>query len=143
MLHVAAERCLREALLARYPHSSGDYISVATAGAFDLYADLRRLPFRSDWFGLVWASHVLEHIAEVHEAIREIARVLRPGAIAVLDVPLNTTQKTARVTPTARNSCHRWAPGNDWFALYEQAGLRVVKSSAGLAFCCKDGAPSP
>lgn len=40
-----------------------------------------KLPIESDKFDLVYASHVIEHVAwyRVHDALREVYRILRPG----------------------------------------------------------------
>jgi SAM-dependent methyltransferase len=49
--------------------------------------DAREMPFDDGSFDVVVASEVLEHIDEDAAAIREIARVLRPGGIAAITVP--------------------------------------------------------
>jgi SAM-dependent methyltransferase len=43
-------------------------------------ADVRRLPFPSDRVDLVMSAHVLEHLPDPLEGLREMIRVLRPGA---------------------------------------------------------------
>jgi SAM-dependent methyltransferase len=45
------------------------------------------LPFPDESFGLVTALDVVEHIADDAGAVREIARVLDPGGLALLTVP--------------------------------------------------------
>jgi SAM-dependent methyltransferase len=47
------------------------------------------LPFRDDFFHVVWNSGVLEHfnISKRREFIREMVRVLKPGGILVVIVP--------------------------------------------------------
>src|SRR3954464_3885328 len=42
-------------------------------------ADLLALPFPDDYFDVVMASEVLEHIPDDERAMAEIARVVRPG----------------------------------------------------------------
>jgi SAM-dependent methyltransferase len=51
-------------------------------------ADILRLPFRASTFDLVWCSDMLNHIANAATALRECARVLRPGGAAVLTLSL-------------------------------------------------------
>ena len=54
----------------------------------DFKVDLTDLPFSDSSYDFVFASHVLEHIQNDHDALAEIKRVLRPGGIAVLPVPI-------------------------------------------------------
>lgn len=53
------------------------------------------LPFRSDAFDLVMMLEVVEHLADIPHILREIARVMKPGAIAILSTPnrLNVTSR--------------------------------------------------
>jgi len=47
------------------------------------------LPFKEDSFDGVVCSHVLEHVPDDSILIKELHRVLRPGGIAVILVPIN------------------------------------------------------
>lgn len=61
--------------------------------ASDVRTDLTALPFRSNTFDVIYCSHVLEHILDDRQAIRELHRVLKPQGWAVLQVPI-TARKT-------------------------------------------------
>ncbi|HEX2240944.1 MAG TPA: class I SAM-dependent methyltransferase [Actinomycetota bacterium] len=50
-------------------------------------ADVLRLPFPEATFDCVIASEILEHIASDGDAIKEIARVLKPGGRVAVTVP--------------------------------------------------------
>jgi SAM-dependent methyltransferase len=60
--------------------------------AADLISDL---PFRSQAFDLVLMLEVIEHLPDIPHSLREIARVLKPGGIAVVTTPnrLNVTSR--------------------------------------------------
>lgn len=47
-------------------------------------------PYESDSFEVVVASHVLEHLYHPENAMKEIYRVLKPGGIAIIGVPMHT-----------------------------------------------------
>jgi SAM-dependent methyltransferase len=49
--------------------------------------DLQRLPFADRTYDMIVCNHVLEHLPDDGIAVREIARVLVDGAIAVITVP--------------------------------------------------------
>lgn len=62
--------------------------------AAPLAADVRRLPFRSGSVDAVFSNSTLDHFqttAELHAALRELARVLQPGGrlVVTLDNPWN------------------------------------------------------
>ena len=50
-------------------------------------ADIRRMPFPDGCFDVVTAMDVVEHIDDDAAAMREIARVLRPGGALLATVP--------------------------------------------------------
>lgn len=49
--------------------------------------DIEAIPWPDRSFDVVIANHVLEHVAREQTALREIARVLKPGGIAILQTP--------------------------------------------------------
>jgi len=53
------------------------------------------LPFRSAGFDLVMMLEVVEHLADIPHILREIARVMKPGGVAILSTPnrLNVTSR--------------------------------------------------
>lgn len=53
-------------------------------------ADILYLPVPDEVYAYAVAIHVLEHIPDDREAMREIWRVLKPGGKAIIMVPINT-----------------------------------------------------
>ena len=120
-LHIAPEPHVSDWLAARFGH----YIS-ADLQRTDVHArlDIQKLPFPNATFDLVVASHVLEYPDDDRTAITELHRVLRPGGIAALPVPLIHTQTQDLPTrnPTTR-VMHE--PGLDYFRRMESAFREV------------------
>jgi SAM-dependent methyltransferase len=50
-------------------------------------ADCRRVPYAADSFDAVYSMGTIEHFDESDVAVREMARVLKPGGRAVVGVP--------------------------------------------------------
>ena len=84
-------------------------------------------------FDVVYCSHVLEHVPDDAQAMRELRRVLKPDGWAVLLVPQRagpTYEDPAIVEPEARRAAFgqsdhvRWY-GDDFINRLEDAGFRV------------------
>jgi SAM-dependent methyltransferase len=61
--------------------------AAAGSGAEAVSGDAKAMPFGDNAFDRVIAAEVLEHVLDDQLAIRELARVLRPGGLAAITVP--------------------------------------------------------
>lgn len=52
--------------------------------------DLLDMPFEHSSFDLVIANHVMEHVSDDQKALMEVARVLKPGGLAILQTPYSS-----------------------------------------------------
>lgn len=88
VLHFAPERRLSRLIAAKKPSL---YITC------DLYpkapeverVDIHAIPYPDKTFDLVIANHVLEHVKDDGQALKEVRRVLRPGGCAILQTPFS------------------------------------------------------
>lgn len=48
------------------------------------------LPFESASFDVVYSSHVLEHVSDEIQTLREMKRVLKPGGVLIIGMPTAT-----------------------------------------------------
>jgi SAM-dependent methyltransferase len=97
----------------------------------DFKVDLTALPFEDACYDLVYASHVLEHIRDDHKALAEVRRVLRPGGLAILPVPITSAQTVEYPEPNPFDDYHFRAPGPDYFERYRAFfGSLEVRSSS-------------
>jgi SAM-dependent methyltransferase len=101
----------------------------------DALACLTRLPLRDASVDLLVCYHVLEHVADDAAAMHEIARVLSPRGIALLQVPIRMgvlTEEDPAAPPEERlrrfgQVDHvRWY-GDDFDARLSAAGLSSVR----------------
>ncbi len=65
------------------------YLSLQHPEASFVVADLTHLPFRSDAVSHIVCSEVLEHIEDDAQAMQEISRVARDGALLAISVPVH------------------------------------------------------
>lgn len=127
-IHFAPEANLVELLRPRFTRYE---LSHFTMPDVDHRADLTDLPFPNASFDFLLASHVLEHIEDDRRALSEIARVLRPGGMAILPVPMSGGETTIEYdAPDPEESGHVRACGDDYFDRYRQFFSKVVVYSS-------------
>lgn len=78
--------------------AAGDNLSITF-----LVADCEHLPFEDNSFDLVVSSHVLEHLPDFDQGLREIMRVTKKRAVVAI--------------PTILNLCSMTQVGRGWFYL--------------------------
>jgi len=121
VLHISPENFLRKIFKKKYK----SYISS------DLYRkdvdhqfDIEEIPYPDNSFDLVFASHVLEYVKNDKKAINEIKRVLRPGGLAFLPVPM-LHDKTIDFKERPPNKRIIRETGVDYFDRYREVFTEV------------------
>jgi len=133
LLHFAPEPAVSKALR----NLKGvNYLSVDLAPDRAMeQADITQLQFNADHFDLIYCSHVLEHVPDDRQAMRELFRVLAPGGIAIVQVPEKgaTTYEDPNIdTPEGRADAFgqwdhvRWY-GSDIAGRLSAAGFSVER----------------
>ncbi|SFN79593.1 Methyltransferase domain-containing protein [Paenimyroides ummariense] len=59
----------------------------------DVKADICNLPFESDLYDVILCNHVLEHIPDDTKAMQELYRILKPGGMAILQIPQDLSRE--------------------------------------------------
>jgi len=98
LLHFAPEPGVRS-WLANLP--GVDYVAADIAQPdVNVRLDMTGMGVRDEAFDVVVASHVLEHVADDHLAMRELWRVLRPDGTALVMVPRDVSRSVTFEDPT-------------------------------------------
>jgi len=122
MLHVAPEPFFQRVFSRRFGgYETADLLMKGV----DHHVDLQNLPFEDETYDFVFASHVLEHIADDKQAIREIRRVMKPNGVAILPVPVVCEKTIEYPQANPSEAYHVRAPGFDYFDRYSQCFSRV------------------
>lgn len=130
-LHFAPEKGLREKLRAKLGE---DYVTTdLMMDDVDEKQDITSMTFDSGTFGFIYCSNVLEHVEDDRTAMSELFRVLSPGGIAVVQVPLRpgTTYEDSTIRDPEQRFKHfgqadhvRWY-GPDIEERLSEAGFEV------------------
>lgn len=106
LLHFAPEHGLTRKLRAQL----GDrYVTADLARTdVDRREDITHLSFEDDRFDVIYCSNVLEHVPDDTRAMRELFRVLEPGGIAIVQVPIRglVTHEDPSITDPAERNKH-------------------------------------
>lgn len=86
----------------------------------DVYADARQLPLADDSTESALMLHLLEHLDRPQLALRETARIMRPGGLLLLEVPFIYPVHDAPL------DYRRWTSRGIEVEI-EQAGLQIVE----------------
>lgn len=133
LLHIAPEQCFykRFRKQANLDYLTGDLYSPLA----DVKMDIHEMPFEDARFDIVLCNHVLEHVDDDAQAMREIYRVLKPGGWAVMQVPLDDTREETyedkSITSPEDREKHFWQKdhvrlfGLDYPKRLEKAGFKV------------------
>ncbi len=137
VLHIAPEQCFygRFKALQNIAYITGDLESPLAEFPFDLH----NIPFESNDFDVIICNHVMEHVADDKQCMRELYRVLRPGGWAIMQVPINhasveTLEDPTIISPEQRE-LHYWQKdhmrlyGTDYADRLRSAGFKVTPNN--------------
>ena len=133
VLHVAPE----QAFYKRFKNQKNlTYITTDLYSPLaDVKADLCALPFEDNSFDVIFCNHVLEHIPDDAQAMRELYRVMKKGGWGIFQVPQDinrayTFEDDTIIDPAERTRIfgqydHVRVYGLDYFDRLRQVGFEV------------------
>lgn len=133
VLHIAPEQCFHQRFKkqSNLKYLTGDLVSPIA----DLHFDLHQIPLENDRFDVVFCNHVLEHVDDAMQCMKELYRVMKPGGFGIMQVPQDfsrelTYEDPSIVSPEDREK-HFWQKdhvrlfGRDYPQWLERAGFEV------------------
>ena len=104
----------------------------------DIKADICDLPFKDNEYDVIFCNHVLEHIPDDTKAMQELYRVLKPGGMAILQIPQDLNRATTFSDDSITDEKERAAIfgqydhvrvyGRDYFDELRSIGFTVVEA---------------
>lgn len=134
LLHIAPEVCLMRHLKPHYKAHRERYQTADLESPLaDLHFDIQQIPLADESVDVVICNHLMEHVADDRQAMRELHRILRRGGWAVLLSPVEldrtTTFEDDTITDPAERTRifgqydHRRIYGNDFTERLREAGF--------------------
>ncbi len=105
ILHFAPEKAVMCRLRTNPLYETADLLQTGVTHR----VDIARVALPDAGYDLVMANHVLEHVPDDRAAMRELFRLLKPGGIALLTVPINPTRQETYENPAITDPAARHA----------------------------------
>lgn len=85
VLHIAPEQCFHQRFKQQknLNYLTGDLVSPIA----DMHFDLHQIPLEDNRFDVIFCNHVLEHVDDANQCMRELYRVMKPGGWGIMQVP--------------------------------------------------------
>ena len=133
VLHIAPEQCFHKKFKKQtnLNYLTGDLVSPIA----DIHFDLHDIPLEDNRFDVVFCNHVLEHVEDANQCIKELYRVMKPGGWGIMQVPLDYTREITyedpSITSPEEREKHFWQKdhvrlfGNDYPEWFKKVGFEV------------------
>lgn len=98
LLHIAPEQCFHKKFKNQknLKYLTGDLESPIA----DLHFDLHDIPLEDNRFDVIFCNHVLEHVDDAMQCMKELYRVMKPGGWGIMQVPQDFTRDKTYEDPT-------------------------------------------
>ncbi|MBS1646431.1 MAG: class I SAM-dependent methyltransferase [Bacteroidetes bacterium] len=135
MLHIAPEQCFYKIFkgMKNLQYTTADLNSPIA----DVKMDLHQAPFQDNTFDVIFCNHVLEHVENDRQCMKELHRIMKPGGWGIFQVPQDTTRTNTyedkTITSPEEREKHFWQKdhvrlyGMDYKNRLEEAGFNVIE----------------
>lgn len=135
VLHIAPEQCFHKRFKAQknLDYLTGDLVSPIA----DLHFDLHEIPLEDDKFDVIFCNHVMEHVEDALQCMKELHRVMKPGGWGIMQVPQDFTREETfedkSITSPEDREKYYWQKdhvrlfGRDYPEWLKKAGFEVTE----------------
>ena len=100
MLHIAPEQCFYKKFRAM---KNLKYVTAdLNSPIADVHMDLHKAPFSDNSFDIIFCNHVLEHVENDVQCMKELYRVMKPGGWGIFQVPQDTSRDLTLEDPNIK-----------------------------------------
>lgn len=98
VMHIAPEQCFHGKFKKQknLNYTTGDLVSPIA----DLHFDLHKIPLEDNQYDVIFCNHVLEHVEDDHQCMKELHRIMKPGGWGIFQVPIDSTRTETYEDPT-------------------------------------------
>lgn len=142
LLHIAPEQCFHGLFKKQknLNYLTGDLNSPIA----DMHFDIHSIPLEDNRFDVVFCNHVMEHVEDANQSLRELFRVMKPGGWGIMQVPQDfsraETYEDPSITSPEDREKHYWQKdhvrlfGRDYPDWLRRAGFEVEEFKASEEF---------
>ena len=134
LLHIAPEQCFYQLFKKQ---TNLEYITAdMNSPIADVKMDLHHTPFQDNEFDVIFCNHVLEHVDDDRQCMRELYRIMKSGGWGIFQVPQDinreTTYEDKSIVTEADREIHFWQKdhvrlyGLDYPKRLQEAGFTVT-----------------
>lgn len=110
VMHIAPEQCFHSLFKKQknLDYTTGDLLSPIA----DLHFDLHDIPLEDNQYEVIFCNHVMEHVKDDLQCMKELYRIMKPGGWGIMQVPIDvsrteTYEDWSITTPEEREK-HFW-----------------------------------
>ena len=101
----------------------------------DIHFDLHQIPLEENSFDVIFCNHVLEHVEDDYQCMKELYRVMKKGGWGIFQVPIDynnqETYEDSNITDPKEREIHFWQKdhlrlyGLDYPKKLEKVGFKI------------------
>ncbi len=98
VMHIAPEQCFHKKFKKQenLNYKTGDLVSPIV----DMHFDLHEIPLEDNQFEVIFCNHVMEHVDDDLQCMKELYRIMKPGGWGIMQVPIDSTRNETYEDPT-------------------------------------------